>query len=489
VLLKNQELPPSASIIFAARMFVDAVGEQIGRVVADPFERIPLNIPIMPKVYKEMIGMTFVEDIQYQEILSQDFLIPLALEAEEFQLTEHLNVGTFYKIWQFFRLMAAIDVLVLWRYAEANPQAVLNSLVRVYKEEEIFSLIESLGFSSDQTAEFFQLISADVRDLGYFDIQYRPFLRIAANRFIRGEEVLESPAEMVGPPGLVLLSNILRNLQTSNRLRFRANAEAFVEIVARMLRTKFGKVKENRRLQLDRKVTDVDVVLYEGTTLYLIECKHSVPGASIHEMRDIWEDIERAAEQLAVAMTILNELQKRQDYLAGWFPGTKSDDTAGIRIQPCILCSHREFSGLEYKGIPVRDFSSLSLLFGDASVGMGSLDENGTVNMYRYKIIKEGGPTQADLDNYLSAEASYFKTYEPFMQPVTRIKSLADGDVRLATETFRLELELGQWIEHLDQLGFSKEAVERKELKRPFNFAEAMKEADLNSAESGSGLI
>jgi hypothetical protein len=27
--------------------------------------------------------------------------------------------------------------------------------------------------------------------------------------------------------------------------------------------------------------------------------------------------------------------------------------------------------------------------------------------MYRYKIIKEGGPSQADLDNYLSVDADY----------------------------------------------------------------------------------
>ena|ERR1044072_5178682 len=94
--------------------------------------------------------------------------------------------------------------------------------------------------------------------------------------------MLESPPEMVGPPGLVLLSNILRNLQTSNQLRFRANADVFVDTVAGMLRTKFAKVTENRRLQMDLRVTDVDVVLYEGTTLYLIECKHSVPGASTH---------------------------------------------------------------------------------------------------------------------------------------------------------------------------------------------------------------
>ena len=34
VLLRNQELPPSASIIFAAKMFVDALGDRLVNVVA-----------------------------------------------------------------------------------------------------------------------------------------------------------------------------------------------------------------------------------------------------------------------------------------------------------------------------------------------------------------------------------------------------------------------------------------------------------------------
>lgn len=58
------------------------------------------------------------------------------------------------------------------------------------------------------------------------------------------------------------------------------------------------------------------------------------------------------------------------------------------------------------------------------------------------------------------------------MQPVTRIKSIADGQVRLATEIFRLELELGQWVAHLDELGFAKEPVEHAELRPPFDFAQ-----------------
>ena len=74
---------------------------------------------------------------------------------------------------------------------------------------------------------------------------------------------------------------------------------------------------------------------------------------------------------------------------------------------------------------------------------MGSVNELGEINMYRYKIIKEDGPSPADLDNYLSVDADISKTSRPFIQPVTRIKSIADGQMRLATETFWLELELG----------------------------------------------
>jgi hypothetical protein len=32
---------------------------------------------------------------------------------------------------------------------------------------------------------------------------------------------------------------------------------------------------------------------------------------------------------------------------------------------------------------------------------------------------------------------------------------------------------LGQWIAHLDELGFAKEPVENKELKPPFDFVQA----------------
>jgi hypothetical protein len=44
------------------------------------------------------------------------------------------------------------------------------------------------------------------------------------------------------------------------------------------------------------------------------------------------------------------------------------------------------------------------------------------------------------------------------------------GVTRLETETFRLELELGQWIAHLDELGSEKKPVAHTKLRPPLRF-------------------
>jgi hypothetical protein len=74
-----------------------------------------------------------------------------------------------------------------------------------------------------------------------------------------------------------------------------------------------------------------------------------------HEMRDVWEDIEKGARQLARARAALLDPGRRQSYLAGWFPGSKTPANADMRIVTCVISSHRIFSGLEIEGVAVRD--------------------------------------------------------------------------------------------------------------------------------------
>jgi hypothetical protein len=89
---------------------------------------------------------------------------------------------------------------------------------------------------------------------------------------------------------------------------------------------------------------------------------------------------------------------------------------------------------------------------------------NGEVTMYRHRIIGENGPTQFDLDDYLSVNSKYFAIWLPFMQAVTIHRTLSEGNVTLETETFKFEMDLDQWLRHLDNLGFAREPIEKHDV-------------------------
>jgi hypothetical protein len=189
------------------------------------------------------------------------------------------------------------------------------------------------------------------------------------------------------------------------------------------------------------EATDIDLVVLEDKTLYLFECKHSLPPTGPHEIRDVWEDIEKGTNQLAIAMRILSDPVRRQSYLAGWFPGTKPQDTANLKLVPCVLCSDRIFSGLEHQGFPIRDFSSLQLLFQGGIVGMGGPVSEDEVVMMQYRVIRQKEMSGSDLADYCSPESTFFKMFKPFMSPVSRIQRL-EG-ITIAEETFVYQAEVG----------------------------------------------
>ena len=219
----------------------------------------------------------------------------------------------------------------------------------------------------------------------------------------------------------------------------------------------------NRPIKNGQIATDLDVIVFEGRVLYLFECKHSLPPTGPHEMRDIWEDIEKGFQQLETATRILSDPARCHSYLAGWFPGTRSQDLVGLKIVPCVLSSHRIFAGLHCNGIPVRDFSSLSRLcdVGVIGMGRGGGDE---VILRQYRIIRGKKFSASDLEDYCSPDSIFFKTFKPFMHAVTRFDRL--GDLTIARETFVYEVELDDWARHMEALGCVREPDWRQSLKQ-----------------------
>lgn len=197
-------------------------------------------------------------------------------------------------------------------------------------------------------------------------------------------------------------------------------------------------------------------MIFEGNTLYLFECKHSLPPTGPHEIRDIWEDIETGVHQLATAKDILADVARRQSYVTGWFPGTKPKDTVGLKIVSCVLCSHRIFSGLHHNGVAIRDFSSLAMLCEDGIIKTGAMIGGANEIVFRrYRIIQGKTCSAIDLDDYLSEDSTFFKTLKPFMHPVTRIQRF--NYMTIAKETYVLEMEFEEWCRRMESLGCPRE--------------------------------
>jgi hypothetical protein len=95
------------------------------------------------------------------------------------------------------------------------------------------------------------------------------------------------------------------------------------------------------------------------------------------------------------------------------------------------------------------------------------------------KIIGKAGVSINDIDDYLSANSRYFATFRCFMQPATRIETLAGGTLTLARETYWYYLGLERWLSHLDSLGFSRLSDEERSIDLPWSPEEMIAKVEL----------
>ena len=428
-----------------------------------PLHRMRFRVPAARDVFKRLSRLRFYEDDLLEERLSQELELPLGTtDSKGADLVSGVNTSTFLQIWRNLALLAVLDITALRRF-QADPTVFYNSLMRSIPRESFADLLNILGMEHLHLSALVELIGADVNELGFYDTQYRPFLCVNSTKFsVEGGDTT-FPASVIFASGLVATTNIVANVQRAHGVRFKGNAGEFVNVVADTLRDVFPNVRKDSAVRCGAECTDIDVLVLSERKLYVIECKHSVTPASIHELRDLWRDINHGADQLKRAMRILRE--RLHDYIAGWFPGTKKRQTSELRIQPCVLCSHRALSGFSIDGIPIRDFASLTLVLGDAIVGMGSEDESGELVMQRYRLRETRTATQRDFDEYLSDGSRFFQMFKPFMREFSRRERLMDGDFTLLHRTFALAVSQEEWASHVEGLGGIRVSDERRSVR------------------------
>ncbi len=477
--LAGHENEPEMSMMTLAELFVDSFRDRVREVrdVDTPFRRVRTIFPVLPELL-EMVTAEFSDDVLERETLAQEFMYPLRWAEKNgekpFPLTPTLTLETFMKMWRVSRFMSLVDVATIRPYVKQDYAAFLNSLVRFTKDADTTEFLAALGFAAPEAREFVDLVSATVSDFGYFDLQYRPYIRIAAATV--PSRRLQSSPETIHLPAVVATTSILRNVQEANRIRHRDLPHIFVRALSDLFKSRFQYVSSNRKIRTEEGNTDVDIVVYAGSKIYLFECKHSVSPTGPHETRDILEDIEKGVKQVGLATAALNGPEAQREYLSRWFPGLDPSNVPALSISSCILCSHRVMCGVERDGVPIRDYASLSSLIEDGTVAVTTaMDETG-VTMARFSLIDEAGFSPNDLDDYLALDSRYFGMYKRFMRALSRPVRIRN--LTIAYETYALELASDEWQEHMEEIGAKRLPDEHHEIKRPKSWEDWLAERD-----------
>ncbi len=472
---------PQMSILAAAETFAKRWGNKLYEL-RDPgteFRRVRVKFPMIPDLLNLVTSIGYFEEINEREKLAQEFMWPIRVGAQAndtpFPLTKSLSLDEYRRLWKILQFMALVDIAATRECGKDDLTVLINSAVRVTKDRETLELFSAIGISEQKTKEFLELVSADVHKFGYYDLQYRPLLKIAQAN-VRGIKY-EGQAETISLPALIATANIFRNVQVANKLRFSGMGDAFVTVVASILGDHFDHVTTNRPVKNTAAgATDIDVVVLQGTMLYLFECKHSVFPTEPHEMRDIWEDIEKGVRQLKLAHSILRDPSRLKAYLNGWFPGLKMKDADAIQIKCCVLCSQRVFSGMEHDGIAIRDYASLSKMAGDGTVGLRTSEQQDEVVFQMFRLTEGEGFCVGDLDNYLSRESKFFSLFAPFMRPIWILERIKQ--ITIARETYVFEAELDEWLRQIESVGGKRLPEERKRRRAPVSLESMIPDKD-----------
>jgi hypothetical protein len=153
-------------------------------------------------------------------------------------------------------------------------------------------------------------------------------------------------------PSLIVHSNLVRNIAFANGLNEKRLADtepdpmqAAVEETLRDAGFKVGvEVKSTNRS------ADTDLVAYRDGTLYLIECKNAYHPCNAHEMRNSYDYIDYAGQQLTFRQELLSDPANQAKLFSrlGWPIAPTS------KIQTGILIANRIFTGVSINGHPVR---------------------------------------------------------------------------------------------------------------------------------------
>jgi hypothetical protein len=300
-----------------------------------PLPRIAFHIPNDPRFFEFTASDRYFKE----DLLS---LLQLSVQGyddptlEPFEVAPGITSIDLFKVNRLFRLVSYAMQLGLQGIEDPKERELLtlNSVIPFVSREDFITTLKGV-LPDDKAERVFELLKFDgTRD--FADLQYMPFIVVEGGVLVA--------------PSLVANSNLVRNITIANRLnkdRIK-DRDPMQCAVVEALRSAGFLVEED--VGLNREDHDVDVFAYRDGVLYAFECKNAYHPCNAHEMRNSYDYIDYAGQQLTFRQELLSDPANQAKLFSrlGWPIAPTS------KIQTGILIANRIFTGVSINGHPVR---------------------------------------------------------------------------------------------------------------------------------------
>lgn len=382
----------------------------------EPVERFVIALPNLPAL---------IEFLDFSDPFLEEFPLLLGTLIDNFQplenytvqVSEHLWIMDLFKAQRLFNL---IDTLFRKKLETIDDDVrrrvlALRSTVMVVARPDLQGLLQ-LVMSAEKAHELISLLSlpttsstteADV----YIDLQYTPFVHLSNPK---GDYIAV-------PPAIVGKSNLVRSIMHASGIKRAKTAadDPLQAALAAALRSAGFLVRESFVFNINGK-RETDIFCYRDGVLLVIECKNAYHPCSPHELRNSYDLILTAKNQLDIRAQWLAEPdnQMRLFKALGW------EVTVTTNVRTCVVTANRAFSGYSCGTHPVRQAHELInvLVRGYVKKGLGEPS---------HRFWREKTFDVADLLDYLDAK-SVLLTQHAAMVPARRSIALRDRQLEFA---------------------------------------------------------
>lgn len=396
----------------------------------EPVKRFAMALPDHPQLMDLLnFNDPFLEEFPLLIGALIDNFQPL--ENRTLQVSEHLWIMDLFKAQRLFNLIDSLFRKKLETVNDAVKRRVLElrSTVMVVARPNLLRMLQAV-MSEEKAQELISLLSlattnSTVGANVYIDLQYSPFVH---SLNLKGDYIAI-------PPAIVGKSNLVRSVMRASGIKgTTAAADDPMQVaVAAALRAAGFLVRESFVFNINGK-RETDIFCYRDGVLFVIECKNAYHPCSPHELRNSYDLILKAEEQLGIRAQWLAEPgnQMRLFNALGW------DAVAPASVRTCIVTANRAFSGYRCGAHPVRQAHELINVLVRGYVGRGPGEASR--RFWRAEAFEV-----TDLLDYLDGK-SVLRTQHAAMTPVRRCINLKGR--RLEFAQFAMDLaEMGRLLE------------------------------------------